>query len=80
MDQLTARDLVLVGLVTQTVLALMFGLVWRSLPGRLASLAGIGFCLLCGGLWGDVGWVVERRGCLSHRRGRSRCWRWSASC
>ena len=40
MDQLTARDLIFVGLVTQTVLALLFALVWRALrlawPGWLA--------------------------------------------
>jgi signal transduction histidine kinase len=43
MDQLTARDLVLVGLVTQTVLALMFGLVWRSLRGGWPAWLAMGF-------------------------------------
>jgi hypothetical protein len=40
MDQLTARDLVFIGLVTQAVLALLFALVWRALriawPGWLS--------------------------------------------
>ncbi|HEX6018337.1 MAG TPA: hypothetical protein VFZ28_09570 [Burkholderiaceae bacterium] len=43
MDQLTARDLVLVGLVTQSVLALLFGLVWRGLRGGWAAWLSLGF-------------------------------------
>ena len=43
MDQLTARDLVLVGLVTQTVLALLFGIVWRGLRGGWPAWLALGF-------------------------------------
>ena len=43
MDQLTARDLVLVGLVIQTVLALLFALVWRSLRGGWPAWLALGF-------------------------------------
>jgi signal transduction histidine kinase len=42
-DQLTARDLVLVGLATQTVLALLFALVWRSLRGGWPAWLALGF-------------------------------------
>jgi len=42
-DQLTARDLVLVGLVIQTVLALLFALVWRSLRGGWPAWLALGF-------------------------------------
>ena len=43
MEQLTARDLVLVGLVTQAVLALLFGIVWRSLRGGWPAWLALGF-------------------------------------
>jgi len=42
-DQLTARDLVLEGLVTQTVLALTFKQVWRSLRGGWPAWLALGF-------------------------------------
>jgi len=42
-DQLTARDLVLIGLVSQTVLALLFALVWRSLRGGWPAWLALGF-------------------------------------
>ena len=42
MDQLTARDLVLVGLVTQAVLALLFALVWRRLRSAWARWLALG--------------------------------------
>lgn len=42
-DPQTARDLVLVGLVTQTVLALLFALVWRSLRGGWPAWLALGF-------------------------------------
>ena len=43
MEQLTARDLVLVGLVTQAVLALLFALVWRSLRSAWPRWLALGF-------------------------------------
>ena len=42
MDQLTARDLVLVGLVAQAVLALLFALVWRRLHNAWAGWLALG--------------------------------------
>ena len=42
-DQLTARDLVFVGLVTQTVLALLFALVWRALRKPWPAWLALGF-------------------------------------
>jgi len=41
-DQLTARDLVLVGLVAQAVLALLFALVWRRLRSAWAGWLALG--------------------------------------
>ncbi|HET7525984.1 MAG TPA: ATP-binding protein [Burkholderiaceae bacterium] len=43
MEQLTARDLVLAGLVAQAVLALLFALVWRSLRGGWPAWFALGF-------------------------------------
>jgi len=62
MDQLTARDLIFVGLVTQAVLALLFALVWRALrlawPGWLAlgflSNAGTYFAMVGAGMFRDA--------------------------
>ena len=42
MDQLTARDLVLVGLVAQAVLALLFALVWQRLHSAWARWLALG--------------------------------------
>jgi signal transduction histidine kinase len=42
-DQLSARDLVLVGLASQTVLALLFAVVWRSLRGGWPAWLALGF-------------------------------------
>ena len=43
MDQLTARDLVFIGLVTQAVLALLFALVWRALRSGWPGWMALGF-------------------------------------
>lgn len=45
---LTAHDLVLVGLATQAVLALMFGLVWRALRGGWPAWLALGFAANAG--------------------------------
>ena len=42
-DQLTARDLVFVGLLSQAVLALLFALVWRALRRPWPSWLALGF-------------------------------------